>query len=98
MQALHEAHIVHYDLKMENVLLERQPGTTDEVFWHPEGTPSFKIVLCDFGESQTYARDESVASNRRGTSMKERFELRTQHMLPGATHIQSHPIPSGSPS
>ncbi|KAK9866973.1 hypothetical protein WJX84_010760 [Apatococcus fuscideae] len=70
VMALHQKRVVHYDLKLENVLLDCIPGLPDREFWHPPGTahPCFKVVLTDFGESRRFGPDEPAVTTRdRGT-------------------------------
>ncbi len=64
-QALHESRIVHYDLKLENVLVDRHPGTADHDFWAPQSsTPPFEVVVTDFGEAQISAPGERPINDR----------------------------------
>ena len=59
-------HVVHFDLKCDNVLLERAPGCPDwAAFWRPPGeAPPFRAVLADFGESRMYACAEDAYTVR----------------------------------
>lgn len=67
LQALHQQQVVHYDLKLENVLLQCVPGLPDNEFWHPPGGNHpclLQVVLTDFGESKRFGRDETAATTR----------------------------------
>ena len=66
-QALEGAHVVHYDLKADNVLLEPlQLGAGGEAaLWRPQAErPAFRVVLADFGESRMYEAAEDALTLR----------------------------------
>ncbi|KAK9840490.1 hypothetical protein WJX74_010570 [Apatococcus lobatus] len=71
VMALHRHQVVHYDLKLENVLLRCVPGLADNEFWHPPGGNHpclLQVVLTDFGESKKFGHHETAVTTRdRGT-------------------------------
>jgi serine/threonine protein kinase len=54
-QALHEANVVHFDIKCDNVQLDPLPGTSHaDIAAPPTAEPTFRVVLVDFGESKDF--------------------------------------------
>lgn len=57
--------VVHFDLKSDNVLLERAPGASEDEFWRPSAArPPFRVVLADFGESRMYTSADGAITVR----------------------------------
>jgi len=51
--------VVHFDLKGDNILLEKLPGAEEEEFWRPDtDQPAFRVVLADFGDSCDFSLSE----------------------------------------
>ena len=89
--ALHEAGVVHYDLKCDNVLCQprgcygRESGRGNgtggrgaEAGEAGEEDPGFDAVLCDFGESKAYGAGEDGHTTRnRGTEFMKSPEMLT---------------------
>ena len=65
MQDLSTSHIVHFDIKSDNILLEPLPEVSENEFWHPNpGVLPFRIVLADFGESKQFANIDGATTVR----------------------------------
>ena len=55
LQALHEANVVHFDIKCDNVQLEPLPAASPaDIAAPPTAVPTFRVVLVDFGESKDF--------------------------------------------
>ena len=53
--ALHAQHVVHFDLKLQNIYLDPDPGADERQLWAPSSTqPPFRVVIGDFGQSQAF--------------------------------------------
>jgi hypothetical protein len=87
LAVLHAANVVHFDLKLQNVFLEPLAGVTDRDFWMPPTeTPTFRIVLGDFGESKMWAGEAGGSTTRpRGTDF-----MKSPEMLRNGQHLVMH--------
>ncbi|PNH04663.1 putative serine/threonine-protein kinase [Tetrabaena socialis] len=95
------SHVVHFDLKCANVLIEPLPGVRDGQLWAPAvadggasrggggGGVPFRCVLADFGEARAYrSAAEAFTARNRGTEVfksPEMLMLNAAHRAGGAT-------------
>ena len=84
---LQAGNVVHFDLKPQNIYLESLPGTTDTEFWAPPTeTPTFRIVIGDFGESKMFPPDSTNHTLRPlGTDF-----MKSPEMLRNGQHTALH--------
>ena len=84
---LQAGNVVHFDLKPQNIYLEPLPGTSDADFWAPPTeTPTFRIVIGDFGESKMFPPDSSSYTLRPlGTDF-----MKSPEMLRNGQHTVLH--------
>lgn len=77
VKVLANAHVVHFDLKCANVLLDPLPGVRDAELWSPScAAPPFSIVLADFGEARAYQSAAAAFTSRnRGTEVFKSPEM-----------------------
>jgi len=80
MCRLADAHVVHYDIKCDNILLVADRAVTDAHLLDHRGraAPSFDLVVTDFGESKLYsATQEGYTTRNRGTEYIKSPEMLT---------------------
>jgi len=80
MCRLADAHVVHYDIKCDNVLLVADRHVSDSELLDQRGctVPSFDLVVTDFGESKLYsAAQDGYTTRNRGTEYIKSPEMLT---------------------
>ena len=78
---LHDANVVHFDVKCDNIHLDPLPGASAaDIAAPPSASPPFKVVLVDFGESRDFGecsrpalRDGSLHFTGRRLPMQTKF-------------------------